>query len=100
LESVSADGLRKTYTYFDEASGLMFRKTENLVESDLLELNRQQYNDSIGKRWGDGRVAARIPMNVYMREFAPRKRDGDKDFTKWFLNRSVNEMYRTFKGRV
>jgi hypothetical protein len=100
LESISADGLRKTYLYFDEPSGLMLRKVENLVEESLLQLNQQQFNDSIGRRWGDGKVAARIPINVYMREFAPRRRQGDNDFAKWFLNRDENRPYRTFKGRV
>lgn len=99
FESISADGTRKTYIYTDPNTNLMFRKTVNELEIDLLEANREMYNDSDGKRWGDGQIAARVPMNVYMREFAPRRREGDEDFVKWWLNRDEHRMFRTFKGK-
>jgi hypothetical protein len=100
-ESYSADGLRRTdIAWIDRERSLAVRRTVNLAESALLEQNKALYNDSDGKRWGDGRVAARIPLNVYFQDIAPRIKEGDHDFTKWFLNNPDNRAYRTFKGRI
>lgn len=101
FESVSSDGLRRHYVYWvDKANGVGFRKTENMVESELLEMNRQRLNDSATERFGDGKIIASIPLNVFYRDFAKRLKDGDEDFTKWWLNNSDNRPYRTFRGRV
>lgn len=99
LDGVSDDGLRRYYSFTDPASGVTIRKTENVIEVPILELNRQMWNDSDGQRWGDGKVAARVPLNVYFDQIAPRRREGDNDFMKWFLNRDENRKYRTFKGK-
>lgn len=78
-------------------------KTEFLGDDELVEQNRQDYNDSIGKRWGDGQVVARIPLNKL---FDPREQivenlqQGDRDHLKWWLNSEAALPYRTFKGRV
>lgn len=101
FDGVSSDGLRRHYVYWvDKANGVGFRKTENLVESDLLEANRQRLNDSQTERFGDGKVIASIPLNVFYRDFAKRLKEGDDDFTKWWLNHSDNRPFRTFRGRV
>lgn len=101
FEGMSGDGLRRTYVHWiDKAKGLGFRKTENLVERELLEANRQEYDDSFGKRFGDGRVVARIPLNVYFQQFPQRLKEGDRDFVKWFLNHPSNKPYRTFRGHI
>lgn len=84
------------------------QKTEYLAEPDLLKLNAESRNDTDGTRWsklGDRngvdlvRVAS-IPMNVFMRDFAGRLREGDRDFGKWWLNHDANQMFRTRRGRV
>lgn len=101
FEGYSQDGLRRHYVHWiDRAKGVGFRKTENLVENELLESNRQLYDESFGKRFGDGRVVARIPLNVFYQQFAERLKDGDRDFMKWFLNNSENRKYRTFRGQI
>ena len=95
---MSHDGLRRTYTC--TIDGYTFRKTENLVEKELLERNRELLNDSQGKRFGDGKVIASIPLNVFYRDMAPRLKEGDDDYVKWFLNHEQHRPYRTFRGRV
>ena len=87
--------------WIDKEAGTYFRKTENLAESALLEANKQAYNDSEGKRWGDGQVAARVPLNVlYQGELAKKIKEGDRDHMRWWLNHEQARPYRTFKGRV
>jgi hypothetical protein len=98
FEGTSHDGLRRTYTC--TIDGYTFRKTENLVEDELIARNQDSLNESHGKRFGDGRVVGRIPMNVFYRDFAKRLKEGDSDFMKWWLNHSDNRPYRTFRGRV
>lgn len=101
FEGVSSDGLRRHYVYWvDKANGVGFRKTENLVEEDLLAQNRERLNDSQGQRFGDGKVVASVPLNVFYRDFASRLREGDTDFMRWWLNNDENKPYRTFRGKV
>jgi hypothetical protein len=101
FDGVSQDGLRRHYVHWiDREKGLGFRKTENLVEDELLARNRESLNDSHGKRFGDGKVIASVPLNVFYRDFAQRLKDGDDDFVKWWLNSDQNRPYRTFRGKV
>lgn len=97
----SSDGLRRYYVYWvDKANGVGFRKTENLVEADLIASNQESLNESQTQRFGDGKVIARPPMNIFYRDLAPRLKDGDEDYLKWWLNNEQNRPYRTFRGRV
>jgi hypothetical protein len=100
-EGQSSDGLRVHYIHWvDRERGIFFRKTENLAEPAMLEENRQLLDDSQSKRFGDGKVVGRIPLNVFYRDFASRLKEGDEDFMKWWLNNGDNRPYRTFRGRV
>lgn len=76
------------------------RRTQYVADELLQAANLEEFNDSAGKRWGSGRIAARLPLNKWLSEFAPRLREGDHDFSKWWLNRSDNQPFRTFKGKV
>lgn len=101
FEGMSEDGLRRHYVHWvDKSRGFGFRKTENVIERDLLERNRELYNDSFGQRFGDGKVIASIPLNIFYRDIAPRLQEGDSDFLKWWHNRDENRPYRTFRGRI
>lgn len=101
FEGLSSDGLRRHYVYWvDKANGVGFRKTENIVEGDLLAVNKQRFDDSQNERFGDGKIIASVPLNVFYRDFAERLKEGDDDFTKWWLNSEQNRPYRTFRGRV
>ena len=105
FERLSDDGLRRHYVYWiDKAKGLGFRKTENVLEDQLLAENREMLNDSYGKRFRDdpiGTRMARIPMNKFFEpRFVKGLKEGDTDFIKNWLNRDENRPYRTFRGRV
>lgn len=104
FEKLSEDGLRRHYVYWiDKARGLGFRKTENLVEEELIARNQEDLKDSYGQRFRDDAVGTRmasVPLNVFYRDLAPRLKDGDADYIKWFLNNEQNRPYRTFRGRV
>src|SRR5574343_42971 len=82
FESLSSDGLRRHYVYWvDKANGVGFRKTENIVDDDLLAANKQRFDDSQTERFGDGKIIASVPLNVFYRDFAKRLQEGDEDFT-------------------
>lgn len=101
FEGSSADGLRRTYVC--TIDGFTFRKTENLIEEQLLKANKADFNDSFGKRFSDEAIGTRvasIPLNVFYRDFATRLKDGDSDFVKHWLNSEQNRPYRTFRGRL
>lgn len=67
----------------------------------VLEANRAKYNESFGKRWGDGQVVASIPNGIYYHgDFAKATDNRDEAWIKRFLNDSDNQKLRTFKGRV
>lgn len=104
FDGVSEDGLRRHYVHWiDKAKGLGFRKTENMVEDELLKFNKESLDNSYGKRFSDdaiGTKMASIPLNIFYRDFAMRLKDGDTDFIKNWLNRDENRPYRTFRGRV
>lgn len=103
FDGMSEDGLRRHYVHWiDREKGLGYRKTENLVEEQILAQNRESFNDSQTKRFRDdpiGTKVASIPLNVFYRDFAARLQDGDSDFVKWWLNGEKNRPYRTFRGR-
>lgn len=80
--------------------GKFIIRTDYLANDELVADNQDAFNDSIGRRWGDGKVAARIPLNVFYQKLAPYIRGGDRDHMKWFLNRDEARPWRTFKGRV
>lgn len=78
------------------------QRTQYLADELLQKANRQEYQDSHGKRWGDGKVVARIPMNVIFgqSEIAAKLREGDRDHLSWWLDQETNRPFRTFRGRI
>jgi hypothetical protein len=76
------------------------RRTQYIADETLQAANAQEYADSEGKRWKDGRVVARVPLNKVLAEMGPYLRSGDRDFTRWWLNRPENLPFRTFRGKV
>ena len=101
---MSSDGLRRHYVYWvDKENGIGFRKTENIVEESLLKFNKESLDMSLSQRFKDdamGTKIASIPLNIYYRDIAPRRKEGDEDFMKWWLNHQNNRPYRTFRGKV
>lgn len=78
-------------------------RTEYLADEQLIEDNQQAFNDSHGKRWGDGKIVARVPLNVLYgqnSEISKKLREGDQDHLKWWLDREDARPYRRFKGQI
>lgn len=103
-DGFSSDGLRRYFIYWvDRENGVAFRKTENLVEAELIKQNQESLNDSHGKRFRDDPIGTKVastPLNIFYRDIAPRLKEGDDDFMKWWLNNQQNRPYRTFRGTL
>lgn len=75
-------------------------RTQYLADDLLQRANTQELNDSDGKRWGDGKVVARVPLNKWFAELRDKVKEGDRDHLSWWLNKEENRPFRTFRGRV
>lgn len=86
------------------------QKTEFLAEAGLLDANANARNETDGQRWSQGAGSdkngvpmvkvASIPLNKFYADFAPRLKEGDKDFSKWWLERDENNPFRTRNGSL
>ncbi len=88
---------------FADGNVLYVYRTTPRGLTGLLEDNRRLFNDSDGQRFGDGKIVGRIPLNVLFdprTQLAEKLREGDRDHLRWYLNRSENRLYRTFRGTV
>ena len=93
-------GFMRYYGFLED--GHMVIKTEVIGDDELIELNRQEFNDSLTQRFKDdavGTKVASIPLNIFYRDIAPRLQEGDRDYTKWWLNHDDNRPFRTFRGK-
>lgn len=92
----------RSWTQVDIGGNLTTVWRTQYLEDDVLQAeNRQRYNDSEGKRWGNGRMVARVPLNVVFdesRDIAKKMREGDRDHLKWWLSSEDARPFRTFKG--
>jgi hypothetical protein len=92
---------RRSRLWIDDKSYI--QKTEYLAEDLLIESNREAFNDSQGKRFGDGKIVGRIPMNILYgsnSEVAKKLKEGDSDHLKWWLNGEAGRPWRRFRGRL
>lgn len=84
---------------FSHGDGRVTFRTDYPV-TELLDTNQRALNASTGARWGDGKVAAKVPKNIYWDKLhEPMEQDDDK-YVSRFLNDSDNGKFRTFGGRV
>jgi hypothetical protein len=87
------------YLYNDDNT-ITLRKVQHNVDK-LLSHNAEQFNSQLGDRWGDGKVVAKIPQNVFEDlglddAFANK----DQAYISKVLNDSDNARLRTFKGNI
>lgn len=78
-------------------------KTEFLGEEEIIKQNQEEFNDSYGKRFGDGRVVARIPLSVFYspeHQLVQKMQEGDDEHRDWWLNSEAAKPYRTFRGKI
>lgn len=93
----------RRYSCVVDDHGSVAFKTEYIADDKLISDNQQHFNDSYGRRFGDGRVVARIPLNVLFSqqsEISRRIKEGDDDHLKWWLNAERARPYRTFRGVI
>lgn len=66
----------------------------------VLDANAEDQVDNLNKRWGDGAVAARIPLPLYYEKFAPLRKEGDEKAYRRLLNDIDYSRLRTRSGRL
>ena len=96
---ISYDPVARKKHWIMEDEKTVVSKVETEVE-EIIEDNKASFNDSEGKRWGDGKVVASIDLPTYYQKIVPAKQAGDDAYIKRFLNDSDNRAYRTFKGTI
>ena len=100
LHEVTPD-YRRYRINFDDGS--YAQKTEYLGNDELIRANQEDFHDSIGRRWGEGKVVARVPLNILYSpkyQIAEKLREGDRDHMKWWLNSEQARPYRNWKGNI
>jgi hypothetical protein len=93
----------RRYRVFLDDNGSFAQKTEFLADDTLVAQNQQEFNDSIGRRFGDGKVVARIPLNVLygsQNQIAQKMSEGDEDHLRWWLNSEAARPFRTWKATI
>jgi hypothetical protein len=75
-------------------------KTQTLMPSLVAEENAKDLAASEGKRWGDGQVIGRVPLDMYHKKLVEPTRQKDKKWLSRFWNDPDNRAWRTFKGNV
>lgn len=91
-------GTRRWIKALDEHNLVV--KTESWVPSLLAEANAETMKENEGKRFGDGQVVARIPMNVLYGPLLEPVQQDDRRYLRRFLNDPENRWMRTFPGRL
>jgi hypothetical protein len=88
----------RTIEHMDLGSHIAVRTT--YPSDDLMDLNAARRAENAGKRWGDGAVAASIPLNVYFDKFAEARQNNDSKYIKKLLNDSDFSKFRTKEGKL
>jgi len=88
---------RTVWRYFDGAA-THFR-TDYPVQS-LVDENAALFNESGGKRFGEGQRVASIPLNVFYDQLHEAQVQGDENHISRWLNDGDNRAFRTFEGNV
>ncbi len=88
-------------TYEMEQDGQIIVRREWKGTDKLLDLAAQERSANEGKRWGEGQVIGRTPMNLYYSSgLAEASRQRDDKFIKRFWNDPDHAKLRTFRGRI
>lgn len=89
----------KTTFHFDHTNDTFVLKKEQDVTA-LVERNKASMaNTDERAKWGEGQIAASIPMSIYM-EWVATGKDKDQAFVKRWLNDPANAHFRTRPGRI
>lgn len=85
----------------DLGDGRVMLRTQHWGTEAMLDRNQELYNDSEGKRWGDGRVIGSMPMNLYFQKGLHEANvQRDLKYIKKVWNDPDNRKFRSFKGTI
>ena len=91
-------GMRE-YFHYDEVNDRAYLSSEQDV-TDIVEENKRTLNEATSlHRWGDGKLVARIPMQLYA-DLQRRGITKNKAAFKRWLNDPDNRFFRVFPGKV
>ena len=92
---------------FDPESGVerWYNPKENLfrniTHTDQIEAaNKQMRAESVGQRWGDGRVVASVPLDMYYSQLEAAVQQQDHKYISQWINDSDHRAWRTREGRI
>jgi hypothetical protein len=75
-------------------------KRETLAHSAIAESNAATLKATEGQKFGEGRLVARVPLDIWHKHLAEATAQGDHKFKAKWLNSSENAHWRTFKGNL
>ena len=90
--------LKREVWYHYDGEQVVFQ-TRQMVDH-VLDFNKEVYNETFGKSWGEGQRVASIPMNVYYDKLDEAVQEKDDKYIQKFLNDSDYRKLRTFHGRT
>lgn len=67
---------------------------------DILDNNRAHLNASQGQRWGDGKIAATVPIEIVETELHEALQAGDLAYVRKWLNDADHRHFRRFEGNL
>jgi len=100
---ISRDPMTGIATYAVFEDGLVKVRTYDENATARFEMNAKIRNETDGQRWGEGQIAASIPLSEL---YSPSSyigqawKSGDNTAVKKFLNDSDNIRYRTKNGTL
>lgn len=84
-----------------EVSPGVYQTCEDTFIDPFLEENAIARSENAGKRWGDGRVVASMPVEMHLNGYyAEARKAGDEKAAKRWLNDRDNYKLRTFEGNL
>ncbi len=93
-----------TYTFVADVGDALIQYKVQLDTEPLFDANREDETDSLGKRFGDGRVVARVPEHLLWANeggnLGEAFAEGDRKHVKKILNDSDFRKFRSFRGAM
>lgn len=88
-----------TRWWVDE-SGRVGVQRVNPAIHDIVDRNKAIQSEMAGKKWGDGKVFASVPLEVVEKELWGAIKANDQKYIKKWLNDSENRDFRRKLGNV
>jgi hypothetical protein len=90
---------RRVWIWWDAENRRMVQCVTYRVDS-VLDQNAEDQVNNLNKKWGDGAIAARIPLSMYYEMIAPLRKEGDDKAIARILNDSDYSRLRTRSGTI